>query len=155
MKGMDFRGMKDGTLFLNLNLEIENPNDRQITIKKIHFKAWIKERELGKLINSKKIVLKPHSKEEFQIPIEIKLRAAADIFKLMTIKEKILDDLTIEGYIKGCAFPVSKKIRIEKQPFTKLISAFKDSTKTVIRDSVKAEVRDSVNVVVNDSLKIE
>lgn len=137
MKGMNFRGMKDGTLFLTLNLEIENPNNRQIIIKKIHFIAWLKDRELGKLVNSERIVLKPKSKEDFEVPIEIRLRTAADVFKLINIKEKILDELTIEGYIKGCSFPVSKKLRIEKQPFTNLLKAYKDTVKTEGSDSLR------------------
>lgn len=143
MNGFKLRGIKDGSILINLNIDIENPNNRKITISKIHFKAWLNNRELGTLKNSKKIVLKPNSREEYQVPIEIVLRSSADIFKLMNIKNDILNQLTIEGFIKGRVMCVSKKIRIEKQPFTQLAKSYKG----------KIEVKDSV--LQNDTLKVE
>ena len=143
MKGFKLRGMKDGCILINLTLDIENPNNRTITISKIHFKTWLDKRELGTIRNSKKIVLKPSSREEYQVPIEIVLRTTADIFKLMTLKEDILNQLAIEGFIKGRVMCVSKKIKIEKQPFTDLAKSYKE----------KLEKRD--NVQQKDSLIME
>lgn len=130
MKGVKFRGMKDGRILLNLNLEIENPNSKKITISKIYFKAWMNNRELGVLNSTKSTVLKAKSREEFQIPVEIVLRTTADVFKLMNIKEDLLNQLTIEGYIKGRTLCISKKIRIEKQPFSKLVNSHKGNPET-------------------------
>lgn len=138
MKGVKFRGMKDGRILLNLNLEIENPNSKKITISKIYFKAWMNNRELGVLNSTKSTVLKAKSREEFQIPVEIVLRTAADVFKLMNIKEDLLNQLTIEGYIKGRTLCISKKIRIEKQPFSKLVNSHKEKLETTeIKDTLQ------------------
>lgn len=149
MKNFKFRGMKDGSILVNLTLDIENPNNRKITISKIHLKAWLNNRELGTLKNSHKIVLKPNSREEYQIPIEIALRTSADVFKLMTLKEDILSQLTIEGFIKGRTMGISKKVRIEKQLFSQLANSYRE----------KIEKKDSLqtkgNVLQNDTLKVE
>ena len=117
MKGFKLRGIKNDHILINLTLDIENPNNRKITITRIHFKAWLKNRELGTLKNSKKIVLPANSRLELEVPVEIVLRTAADIFKLATIKEDLINQLTIEGYIKERTLCISKKVRIEKQPF--------------------------------------
>jgi len=149
MKDLKFRGMKDGCILVNITLDIENPNKRKITISSIHFKTWLKNRELGTLKNSKKIVLKPNSREEIEVPIEIVLRTPADAFKLMTIKEDILNQLTIEGFIKGRVMCISKKMRFEKQPFSELAKSYKEKLEK--KDSLKT--KDSIEK--NDSLKIE
>lgn len=149
MKGFKLRGIKDGRILINLTLDIENPNNRKITISKFHFKAWLNNRELGTLKNSKKIVLQPKSREEFQVPVEIVLRTAADIFKLTSIKEDILNQLTIEGFIKGRTLCFSKKVKIEKQPFTQLVKSYKG--KIEIKDTL--QIRDTIQQ--NDTLKVE
>jgi LEA14-like dessication related protein len=149
MKDVKFRGMSNGRILLNITLDIENPNNRKITISKIEFKAWLNNRELGKLKNSKKIVLKSKSREEIEIPVEIVLRTAADAFKLMTLKGDILEQLTVEGFIKGRTMCISKKIKIEKQPFAQLAKSFKG----------KIEQKDSLQtkdeILQNDTLKAE
>jgi len=143
MKNFKFRGMKDGSILINLTLDVENPNHRRITISKIHFKVWLNNRELGTLKNSSKIVLKPNSRQEHEVPIEIVLRTTADVFKLMTLKEDILSQLTIEGFIKGRTMGISKKIRVEKQPFSKLA------------DTYKGRIGKKDSVLQNDTLKVE
>ncbi len=149
MKGVKLRGIKDGRILISLTLDIQNPNNRKITISKIHLKAWLNNRELGTLKNSSRIVLKPNSREEYQVPIEIVLRTSADIFKLMTLKEDIINQLTIEGFIKGRVMCISKKIKIEKQPFSQLAKSYKR----------KIEGKDSVlineGIQQADTLKVE
>lgn len=144
MKDFKFRGMKNGRLLINITLDIENPNNRKITVSSIHFKTWLKNRELGTIKNSEKIVLAPKSRTQVEVPIEIVLRTAADAFKLMGLKEDILNQLIIEGYIKGRAMCFSKKIVVEKQPFTELAKSYKN------KNHQKAD-----NEQQSDSLKVE
>jgi len=125
IKNFKLRGIKDGKVLINLTLDIENPNNKKITISKIYLKAWMNNRELGVLQNAEKIVMKPNSRAEYLIPVEIVLRTAADVFKLTSIKEDIITQLTIEGFIKGRALCISKKVKIEKQPFSKLMNSYK------------------------------
>lgn len=149
MKDFKFRGMKDGHILINVTFDIENPNNRKITISSIHFKTWLKNRELGTIKNSKKIVLKPNSREEIEVPIEIVLRTAADAFKLMSIKDDVLNQLSIEGFLKGRSMCISKKIRFEKQPFTELAKKYKNNMEK--KDSLPTN--DSIQY--NDTLKVE
>ena len=114
IKDVKFRGTKNGRILLNITLDIENPNNKKITISKIYFKAWMNNRELGKLRNPKKIALKANTREEHIVPVEIVLRTEGDIYKLTNIKEDLINQLTVEGFIKGRVMSISKKIKIEK-----------------------------------------
>jgi len=153
MKNFKVRGVQNGHILINLNLSIENPNNRTITISKIHFKAWLKNRELGTLNNSKKIVLKPNSTEDYEIPVEITLRTQADIFKLMNLKGDILDQLTIEGFIKGRSLCFSKKVKIEKQPFNELVKSYKGKLGSTDTSQIKEVVQLRDSLTVNDTLQ--
>lgn len=161
VKDVKFRGMKDGKILLSLILDVENPNNRKITISKIYFKAWMNNRELGKVKNSEKIVLKPNTREEYPIQIEIVLRTAADVFKLMNVKEDIIEKLTVEGYIKGRTMCFSKKLVIEKQPFSKLADSFKGkkTRKKPLQIKNNLEVKDTLDtnevILQNETLKTE
>lgn len=155
LKGFKIRGVQNGHILINLNLKIENPNKRTITISKIHFKTWLKERELGTLNNSKKVVLKPNSNEVYEIPIEITLRTQADIFKLMNLKSDIFEQLTIEGFIKGRSFCFSKKVRIEKQPFTELVKSYKGKLVNTDTSKINEAIQLKDSLMVNDTLQKE
>lgn len=155
IKNVKFRGMSNGRLLLNLTLDIENPNNRKITISKIEFNAWLKNRELGKLKNSNKIVLKGKSREELEVPVEIVLRTAADAFKLMNLKGDILEQLTIEGFIKGRSMCISKKVKIEKQPFTELANSYKGKIEVKDTVSLKDKVSETDTIPIRDTLIIK
>ena len=107
-----------------------------------------------KLKNSKKIALEAKSRQEIEVPIEIVLRTAADAFKLMNLKGDILEQLTVEGFIKGRSMCFSKKVRIEKQPFTQLAKSYKE--KVIVGDttSIKDTVQVSDTVTVKDTLNV-
>jgi len=155
MNNVKFRGIKDGRVLINLTLDIENPNNRKITISKIEFKAWLKNRELGKLRNSEKIVLQPNSRQEFQVPVEIVLRTAADIFKLTNLSRDLLEQLTVEGYIKGRSMCISKKVKIEKQPFTELANSYKGKIEVKDTVSLKDKVSETDSIPVRDTLIVK
>jgi LEA14-like dessication related protein len=154
MKDLKLRGIKDGRILINLTLNIENPNNRKITISKIYLKAWMNKRELGVLKNSEKIVMKPNSREDYVVPVEIVLRTPADIFKFTNISQDIIKDLTIEGYIKGKALCISKKVNIEKQPFTKLLNSYKH--KLADKDTAQAiDTLRNKDVLQKDTLNVK
>lgn len=92
-------------------------------------------------------MLAPKSRTQVEVPIEIVLRTAADAFKLMGLKEDILDQLIIEGYIKGKAMCFSKKIVVEKQPFTELAKSYKEKKGTVEQNSIHLSLN---NAEIND-----
>lgn len=116
-----FRGLKQNVVLLTLNIEIDNPNTRKISITEVNFKAWLNERDFGTLSTSGVIALKPCSRSKYPVDVEIKLRTVADAFKLMGGNfEEILKRIEVEGYIKGKSFPVRKKVVVKRQPFSEL-----------------------------------
>lgn len=134
VKDVKFKGMQDGVIYLNLTFDVNNPNSKKIVIKHFEFNAWLNNRELGKLVSTEKITLSPESRADYEVPVEIKLRTAADAFKLLGTGKKLLSMITVEGYVKGGRFPIVKKIKIPKQPLDSLMKSQQD--KLVITDTL-------------------
>ncbi len=121
IKNVQLKGLQKNIIKLNVELEVDNPNPRKITITHVNFKAWLNSRELGTLQTTEKIKLLPCSKNAYPVCVEIKLRTAADALRLMSGSfDEMLNKIEVEGYIKGKSFPVRKKIVIERQPFSNL-----------------------------------
>ncbi len=137
VKDYRFRGMKDGVIFLNLTLEVENPNRKSIVIKDIHFKAWLNNRELGKLRSSHKLKIDGKTRKDYLVPLEIMLRTPADAFKLIGEGKNLINAIEVEGYIKGGKFPVIKKINIPRQPLNELANSFQK--KFVVTDTLSVQ----------------
>lgn len=128
VKDVKLRGLKQNVVLLSMNLEVDNPNTRKITITHVNFKSWLNQRELGTLEISQKIVLLPCSRGSYPVDVEIKLRTVADALRLMSGSiEELLDKIEVEGYIKGKTFPFRKTVKIERQPFRNLSGSFKES----------------------------
>jgi LEA14-like dessication related protein len=121
---VEYKGLKDGVVKLNLAVGIENPNPRKITVKEVEFKSWINSRELGTIKVQDRVVIFPSSSQTYSIPVELTLRSSADALKLMISGEKMLTMITIEGFVKGGSFPVAKKIKIPRQPLSNLINKY-------------------------------
>lgn len=137
VKEYRFRGMKDGIIYLNLTLDVENPNRKSIIIKDIHFKAWLNNREIGKLRSSHKMKIDGKSRKDYEVPLEIVLRTPADAFKLIGEGKNLINVIEVEGYVKGGRFPVVKKINIFRQPLSELANSFQK--KFVITDTLSVQ----------------
>lgn len=136
---VEYNGLKDGVVKLNLAVGIENPNSKRVTVKEVEFKSWIKNRELGTVRVKNRIEVPPNSSQIYSIPVEVKLNSSADALKLMISGEKILTMITVEGFVKGVSFPVVKKIKIPRQSLSNLINKYQNGF--VITDTISS--RDS------------
>jgi LEA14-like dessication related protein len=119
MKGVKLRGLNKNQVLISIEVEIDNPNPRKITITDINLKAWLSERELGDFRITEPIKLIPCSKSIYSIPAEIELRTIADALRLASSGsiESLIEKIEVEGKIKAKSFPVRKTIRIKRQPF--------------------------------------
>ncbi len=119
IRDVKLRGIKQKVIYLNVDIEIDNPNTRRITVLDISFTAWLNNRELGQFSIAEKIKLKRCSKEVYTVPVEIELRTVADAFRLASTGsiERLLKQIEVEGIIKGRSFPIRKRIKIKRQPF--------------------------------------
>lgn len=120
---LKFNGLTNSTLHLTLVLDVENPNRASFKVKALEFTAYLAGKHFGSICLDHKIRVRGRSREKYEVPLMIKLRTAADTFKLMANRKKLLQQLTVEGYVKGGKFPVMKKIRIEKQTVEELVKS--------------------------------
>ena len=121
IKNISLKGLNKNIINLSLDLEIDNPNNRKITVTEVQFNAWLNNRELGTMRSSENIVILPCSKSTYPIQIDVELRTIADALRLFTTPtNNLLSQIEVEGFIKGRSFPIRKKIDIPRQPFTSL-----------------------------------
>lgn len=122
---VQFRGLQQNVVLLSLEVEIDNPNTRKISVTGIEFNAWLSGRELGEFRITEPIKLIPCSKGTYVVPVEIKLRTIADAFRLVSSGsiESLLDRIEVEGKIKGKSFPVRKTFRVVRQPFRNIATS--------------------------------
>ncbi|HBI81918.1 MAG TPA: hypothetical protein DDY04_08270 [Bacteroidales bacterium] len=137
IKEYKLRGIKDGVIYLNLNIDIENANRNAIKINHIYFKAWLNNREIGKLASSHKVKIEGKIRKDYEIPIEIVLRTPADAFKLLGEGKNLINSIEVEGYIKGGRFPMVKRISIPRQPLSQLANSFQN--KFVVTDTLSVQ----------------
>lgn len=123
VRDVKFRGMQDGVVFLNLTVDVDNPNSAKIVIRRFEFNAWLNNRELGKLVSAEKVTLLPRSRADYVVPVEIRLRTAADAIKLLSRGKQLLSMVTVEGYVKGGQFPVVRRVKIPRQPLDSLMKS--------------------------------
>lgn len=126
VKDFKFKGMQDDKILLSLTLDVNNPNPKKIVVKHFEVNAWMNNRELGNMRNTEKIVIQPNIRLDYVVPLEIKLRTAADAFKLLGSGKKLLSVIAVEGYIKGGRFPVVRKIKIPRQTLRNLMQEHQD-----------------------------
>jgi LEA14-like dessication related protein len=122
MKGVKLRGLNKNQVLISIEVIVDNPNPRNISITKIDLKAWMNDREMGDFKITEPIKLIPCSKSLYTIPATIELKTIADALRLATSGsiESLVDKVEVEGKIKGKSFPISKTIRIKRQTIKNL-----------------------------------
>ncbi len=121
LKEVSLKGISKNIVQLSVGVEIDNPNNRKITITEIMFKAWLNNRELGTLRVTDPIVIAPCSRNTYPALVELELRSVADALRLLTTPPSdILEKVEVEGYIKGRSFPLRRTVEVTRQPFSNL-----------------------------------
>ncbi|MCD4834350.1 MAG: LEA type 2 family protein [Bacteroidales bacterium] len=117
IENVNFKGMVDNKISLELQVPVTNPNGYKIKIKSMDLDVTINGSYLGKLKNSSEIIIPAKSDEvhNFLVDIYVKnaLSSIASMYKLRKAKNL---EMQIEGTIKVKALLNSKTIKVsEKQ----------------------------------------
>ena len=117
VENVDFKGMVDNKISLELKVPVTNTNAYKIKIKNMDLDVTINGRYLGKMINAKEIVIPAKSDSVQVFPVDIQVRnilsSMSSLYKLRNSKSF---EMQIEGTIKVKALMRSKTIKVsEKQ----------------------------------------
>ena len=114
---VEFKGMMNNKISLELNVPIENPNWYKLKIKSMDFDVRVNGSYLGKMKNGEEIVI-PAKSDTLQVfPVDIYVK---NLFGAMSTLNKMRNsrsvEMQIEGSMKVKALLSSKTIEIsEKQ----------------------------------------
>lgn len=117
VKHVEFKGMMNNKISLELSVPIENPNWYKLKIKSMDFDVRVNGSYLGKMKNGKEIII-PAKSDTLQVfPVDIYVK---NLFGAMSTLNKMRNsrsvEMQIEGSMKVKALLSSKTIEIsEKQ----------------------------------------
>ena len=114
---VNFRGMVDNKISLELKVPVKNPNNFNLKIKEIDLDVTINGKYLGKMKNDTLIVIPKNFDGVKVFPVEIEvaniLSSAMSFYKLKRAKQL---DIAIDGNIVARSFLHNKTIKVsEKQ----------------------------------------
>ena len=117
VEGVEFKGMMNNKISLELKVPIENPNWYKIKIKSMDFDVTVNGSFLGTMKNSQQIVI-PSKSDTLQVfPVDIYVKNLFGAMStLNTIRRSKSVDMQIEGSMKVRALLSGKTVKIsEKQ----------------------------------------
>lgn len=116
VENVEFKGMVDNKISLELKVPIENPNWYKIKIKSMDFDVRVNGSYLGKMKNSKEIIIpaKSDSLQVFPVEIHVKnfLSSMSTLYKLRNASSV---DMEIKGKMKVRALFSGKTIKISER----------------------------------------
>lgn len=121
VNNVDFKGMIDNKVSLNMKIPISNPNAYKIRLKSMDLDLKINGNYIGKMTIANEIVIPPKSEELQEFPVEIIVRnplaAMTSMYKIRNAKSFEMD---INGTIKVKALLRSKKIEVSEKQTVKM-----------------------------------
>ena len=114
VKSYQFKGFNDNKLVFNLVVPIDNPNSQNIIISEVNLKAYIKNTPVGILETTNKLIIKKNTKQDYEIPITIKITNLLGSFSLMINPSDVIEQIRFEGYIKIRKGILIRTIEIDK-----------------------------------------
>ncbi len=126
VRNVQMKPFSGSTLEVGLEVKVRNPSYRKVHLTKLELNV-----ERGgtsfATISAKEKVSIPRRSDDFQpVPLEVRLRNLLAAVMAMQQKNFSVDDLTLSGEIRVKAFPLSKKIKIEKQTVREFSAQYGD-----------------------------
>lgn len=115
VNNVDFKGMVDNKVKLQLKVPIENPNAYKLKIKDMDLDVHINGKYLGKMKNSKEIVVEKKSNQVQDFPVEIHVKNMLGSMGLFyKLRKSSSVEMKIEGTIKVKAVMRTKTIKVSE-----------------------------------------
>jgi LEA14-like dessication related protein len=105
--------MDDKEIHLNLGLKIENPNKFNLKLKPSSIDVFVEDKLMGVVKLDNKVKFKKRSEGVYDTKLRIKLEPGA-LFSLMKYTTKKEVPIRFKGIIKGAAFGITKRVKIDQ-----------------------------------------
>ncbi|PLX10974.1 MAG: hypothetical protein C0597_15840 [Marinilabiliales bacterium] len=117
VENVNFKGMIDNKISLELQVPVSNPNNYKIKIKTMDFDVSINGNYLGKMKNTNEMIIPKKSDEIQNLVVDIYMKnALAGVATFYRLRKEKKFDMEISGKIKVKALLKTKTIEVsEKQ----------------------------------------
>ncbi|MEA3317308.1 MAG: LEA type 2 family protein [Bacteroidota bacterium] len=114
---VDFNGLKNNKISVDISIPIENNNFYPIKIKSVDLELYLDNNYFGKISNSKKIKISANSNKTYSLPVDIEIENVfSGAMKMLQLSNSKNLNIKIKGDVKarGLIFVREMKINEEK-----------------------------------------
>jgi len=108
-----FKYFKDGTLGLEIDLQIKNEGNMNFKVKEVDLDINLNSFPAGKVVNVEKVMIRKNTEEVYTFPVEVEINGLSNSARILISvigRGKLIVD--IDGFIKVKSLMVSKKIPV-------------------------------------------
>ena len=112
-KEIRFKYFKDGTLGLEIDLQIKNEGNMNFKVKEVDLDINLNSFPAGKVVNVEKVMIRKNTEEVYTFPVEVEINGLSNSARILISvigRGKLIVD--IDGFIKVKSLMVSKKIPV-------------------------------------------
>jgi LEA14-like dessication related protein len=112
-KEVRFKYFKDGTLGLEIDLQIKNEGNMNFKVKEVDLDISLNSIPAGKVVNVEKVIIRRKTEEIYTFPVEVEINGLSNSARILISvigRQKLVVD--INGFIKVKSLMISKKIPV-------------------------------------------
>ncbi|MDR3188310.1 MAG: LEA type 2 family protein [Prevotellaceae bacterium] len=115
-----------GKMRVSMDAKISNPSRRTVQLTKLELNVELEGSVIATISTLETVTAPPRSSAFQPVLLELRLRNLISTVIMIQQKKISPDNLTVEGELHAGAFPLSKTIKIEKQPLNAFAAQYGD-----------------------------
>ncbi|MDR1416683.1 MAG: hypothetical protein LBJ57_04620 [Prevotellaceae bacterium] len=126
VRNVSVQPLRGGVMQVTLDAKVNNPSCRKVQLTELELNVELRGSTIA-TISAKEKVVAPRRSHDFQ-PVSLEVRLRNLLTTLIALQQKQLspDELMVEGTLKVKAFPLSKAIKIKRQPLSVFAAQYGD-----------------------------
>jgi len=126
VRNVQVKSFSGSKLDVGLEAKVSNPSYRKVQLTKLELNVLRGSTPFAVISTTETVKIARRSNEFQQVALEVRLRNMLSAVMALQQKNFSLDELMVEGEIRAKAFPLSKKIKIEKMSIRQFSAQYGD-----------------------------
>ncbi len=112
---VDFKGIKNNIISLDISLPIKNPNLYSIKIKSVNLDLYVNDKLFGKIKNNNNIKFAAKSNNTYSLPVDVEMKSVlSGALQMINLSNSKNIKVRIKGNVKARGLIFVKKIEVDE-----------------------------------------